>query len=162
MLRAFIFTAFICPIISFILDRTQKATKKAKFTNTVFVSHAYQNVLHVCALVMVGMALVLGLRFGFENIVGHLVVFAVFVLLIELCAWALKRHKVVIDGDILHITPAVGRTRKIAFHEISRYTEKEHTGLKLFVGKKKICTVSCDCVGYKEFREMLKKRVTCV
>ena len=133
MLRAFVFTAFICPIISLILDRAQKATKKAKFTNT-----------------------------GFENIVGHLVVFAVFVLLIELCAWALKRHKVVIDGDILHITPAVGRTRKIAFHEISRYTEKEHTGLKLFVGKKKICTVSCDCVGYKEFREMLKKRVTCV
>ena len=55
---------------------------------------------------------------GFDNTVGHSVVFAIFVLLIEFCAWALKRHKVVIDGNNLRITPAVGRTREISFNDI--------------------------------------------
>ena len=95
---------------------------------------------------------------GFDNTVGHSVVFAIFVLLIEFCAWALKRHRVVIDGNNLRITPAVGRTREISFNDISRCTEKEQIGLKIFVGNKKICTVSCDCVGYKEFLEMLKEK----
>lgn len=151
MIRAIIFAVFVVPIISLVLDKTQKATKKEKFTNTVFVSHAYQTVCHICSLIMVGIAIALGLFMGFDNTVGHSVVFAIFVLLIEFCAWALKRHKVVIDGNNLRITPAVGRTREISFNDISRCTEKEQIGLKIFVGNKKICTVSCDCVGYKEF-----------
>lgn len=158
MLGAVIFAVFVLPIVSLVLDRTKKATKKEKFTNTVFVSQAYQTVCHVCSLIMVGIALVLGIFAGFENIVGHLVVFAIFILLIEFCAGALKRHKVVINGDILQITPAVGRKRTISFQDISSCIEKEQIGVKLFVGKKKICTVSCDCIGYKEFRGMLKER----
>ena len=39
MIRAIIFAVFVVPIISLVLDKTQKATKKEKFTNTVFVSH---------------------------------------------------------------------------------------------------------------------------
>ena len=62
------------------------------------------------------------------------------------------------SGNNLRITPAVGRTREISFNDISRCIEKEQIGLKIFVGNKKICTVSCDCVGYKEFLEMLKER----
>ena len=158
MIRAIIFAVFVVPIISLVLDKTQKATKKEKFTNTVFVSHAYQTVCHICSLIMVGIAIALGLFMGFDNTVGHSVVFAIFVLLIEFCAWALKRHKVVIDGNNLRITPAVGRTREISFNDISCCTEKEQIGLKIFVGNKKICTVSCDCVGYKEFLEMLKEK----
>ena len=158
MIRAIIFAVFVVPIISLVLDKTQKATKKEKFTNTVFVSHAYQTVCHICSLIMVGIAIALGLFMGFDSTVGHSVVFAIFVLLIEFCAWALKRHKVVIDGNNLRITPAVGRTREISFNDISRCTEKEQIGLKIFVGNKKICTVSCDCVGYKEFLEMLKEK----
>ena len=97
------FAVFVVPIISLVLDKTQKATKKEKFTNTVFVSHAYQTVCHICSLIMVGIAIALGLFMGFDNTVGHSVVFAIFVLLIEFCAWALKRHKVVIDGNNLRI-----------------------------------------------------------
>ena len=92
MIRAIIFAVFVVPIISLVLDKTQKATKKEKFTNTVFVSHAYQTVCHICSLIMVGIAIALGLFMGFDNTVGHSVVFAIFVLLIEFCAWALKRH----------------------------------------------------------------------
>ena len=92
MIRAIIFAVFVVPVISLVLDKTQKATKKEKFTNTVFVSHAYQTVCHVCSLIMVGIAIALGLFMGFDNTVGHSVVFAIFVLLIEFCAWALKRH----------------------------------------------------------------------
>ena len=93
MIRAIIFAVFVVPVISLVLDKTQKATKKEKFTNTVFVSHAYQTVCHVCSLIMVGIAIALGLFMGFDNTVGHSVVFAIFVLLIEFCAWALKRHR---------------------------------------------------------------------
>ena len=83
MIRAIIFAVFVVPIISLVLDKTQKATKKEKFTNTVFVSHAYQTVCHICSLIMVGIAIALGLFMGFDNTVGHSVVFAIFVLLIE-------------------------------------------------------------------------------
>lgn len=103
MIRAIIFAVFVVPVISLVLDKTQKATKKEKFTNTVFVSHAYQTVCHVCSLIMVGIAIALGLFMGFDNTVGHSVVFAIFVLLIEFCAWALKRHmeEVLIDDNMV-------------------------------------------------------------
>ena len=39
MIRTIIFAVFVVPVISLVLDKTQKATKKEKFTNTVFVSH---------------------------------------------------------------------------------------------------------------------------
>lgn len=73
MIRAIIFAVFVVPIISLVLDKTQKATKR-KFTNTVFVSHAYQTVCHICSLIMVGIAIALGLFMGFDNTVGHSVV----------------------------------------------------------------------------------------
>ena len=78
MIRAIIFAVFVVPVVSLVLDKTQKATKKEKFTNTVFVSHAYQTVCHVCSLIMVGIALVLGFFMGFDNTIGHSVVFAIF------------------------------------------------------------------------------------
>ena len=71
--------------------------------------------------------------------------------MIEFCAWALKRHKVVIDGNNLRITPAVGRTREISFNDISRCTEKEQIGLKIFVGNKKFVQFLATVLDIKNF-----------
>lgn len=158
MLRNIIFIVFIYPLIMFILGLVKQNTKKEKFIDTLYLSKIYQTICHVAALIFAVMGIVLGLLFGFQETIAHDILFAVCIILIEVCAVMFKRHKVRIKDDTLCMTPLIGRTREVKFNEITRFKEKEGIGIKVYLKKKKVCTISCDCVGYKQFIKILKER----
>lgn len=158
MLRSIIFVVFIYPLIMFVLDLLKRNTKKEKFIDTLYLSKTYQTFCHVASLVFVVAGIVLGLRFGFQETIAHDIFFAICIILIEMCAVMFKRHKVVIKDDMLCMTPVIGLTRTVKFNEITQFKEKQGIGVKVYLGKKKICTISCDCIGYKQFVKMLKER----
>lgn len=158
MLRSIIFVVFIYPLIMFVLGLLKRNTEKEKFIDTLYVSKIYQTICHVASLVFAVGGIVLGLLFGFQETIAFDIFFAICIILIEMCAVMFKRHKVVIKDDTLCMTPLMGRTRIVKFNEITQFKEKEGIGIKVYLGKKKICTISCDCVGYKQFVEMLKER----
>ena len=133
----------------------KEMTEEEKFTNTVYLLSYYPIVFHICAAAFA----VIELIAIFTGNLVCIIFFAVCVLLTEFCAWMCRRHKVVIEGDVLHLTPMIGRSRTIRFSDLTSFKEIPKIGVKLYVRTKKVCTVSCDCVGYKEFLQMLKNRV---
>lgn len=154
-MRTVIFVVFICPLIMLVLSKL-KACPKEEFTDTLYVPKAYQVVFHIGALIFAAMGVILGVLFGFQETVAHDILFAVCILLTEACAVMVKRHKVVIKNETLRMTPIIGRTRTVELNEITRFSEKAGIGVKVYLGEKKICTISSDCIGYKQFVEMLK------
>ena len=141
--------------VVWVLELLKEMTEEEKFTNTVYLSNYYQIVFHICAAafgVMAIIAIVAG------NLV-YVIFFAVCVLLTEFCAWMCRRHKVVIEGDVLRLTPMIGKKKTVCICDITSFKETPKIGVKLYVRTKKVCTVSCDCVGYKEFLKMLKNRI---
>lgn len=158
MIKNIVLVVILYLLIALIRHWLKRATEKEAFTDTLYLSKAYQIFCHIAALFLVVAGIIFGLFLGFKETIGLDIFFAFCIVLIEICAVMLRRHKVIVKNDTLCITPVIGRATTIHLNEITQLKERNGIGLQVYSGKKKICTISCDCVGYRQFVEMLKDK----
>ncbi len=81
------------------------------------------------------------------------------VILIELTAWGSRRYRAALEGDTLFVTPFFGPRRRLPLADITRVQPASRgRGLKLYAGKKLLCTLPATAVGYAAFCGVLKQR----
>ena len=81
------------------------------------------------------------------------------ILMIECFAWTALRFRLILQEDVLHFTPYVGRARSLPLSRIARVGRNPRYGTLILHAEEGIfCRVSCMCVGYKPFRQLLEER----
>ena len=81
------------------------------------------------------------------------------ILMIERFAWTTLRFCLILQEEVLHFTPYVGRARSLPLSRIARVGRNPRYGTLILHTEKGIfCRVSCMCVGYKPFRQLLEER----
>ncbi len=81
------------------------------------------------------------------------------ILLIECIAWTSLRFRLILQEGVLHLIPYVGRARSLPLGRIVRVGRTPRYGTLILRTEKGIfCRVSCICVGYKPFRQLLEER----
>ena len=81
------------------------------------------------------------------------------ILMIECFAWTTLRFRLILQEDVLHFTPYVGRARSLPLSQIARVGRNPRYGTLILHAEEGIfCRVSCMCVGYKPFRQLLEER----
>ena len=81
------------------------------------------------------------------------------ILMIECFAWTALRFRLILQEEVLHFTPYVGRARSLPLSRIARVVRNPRYGTLILHAEEGIfCRVSCMCVGYKPFRQLLEER----
>lgn len=124
-------------------------------TGALYVCGVYQGCLHLLAVLFALMALFGTVTDapGRKALTGLL---AACVVLVETCALAASRFRLVFDDETLHVTPCFGRPVTLRFSQLSRAQETCRRGLLLYENERPVCTVPLACTGYREFRQALQ------
>lgn len=160
-MEPFVYLALLAPVTGLCRELLcrRRHPKAEKNTLVLYMPGVYRAALHTIGLAFGAFAPLcsqmpapeLGRQMA-EILVGC-------ILMIECFAWMTLRFRLILQEEVLHLTPYVGRARSLPLSRIVRVGRNPRYGTLILHTEKGIfCRVSCMCVGYKPFRQLLEER----
>ncbi len=147
---------FVLPAVGMALSLRRIHAARRLCTGTLYVSGIYQGGLHLLTVLFALMTLSCAVTNAPDRraLTG---VLATCVVLVEICALAASRFRLVVDDEILRVTPCFGRPVALRFSQLNRARETCRRGLILYQNDRPVCIVPLACTGYREFRQALQE-----